>query len=446
MASTGLLTGVNPYRGGNIAVDIVSKPVNLVLQMKQKEDAKKEALNKYFMDYEKTINPAGMRSQDQNAFLKHLGEAKQFYLQNSDKILNPAKYGSDAQTEYMMRLRNAQSIIDQSKQQAADEKADIAHWRQAQTQGMLTPDGYMDALERSHLSLDNPNYQKLDPYKWNFTKPHDEAGFVKNVWGNIKLPTREIEERLSDGRVRYRKEEYLTPEIAQSAVLGALNEYKTHAGTKTNFDNLMKDPAIFEAAQNAFGNQFKYKDPSNPKKMITPKIETPEQFVAGYALLKKPTGEVSTSRADYPWLTKFNKTQGAINARADKDLEAMGDPVDNYINDAKTGKTFSGAEGENIEMVNFPETILKELGRNKRPAVLGRGIGDGKIYNIVYQKDRKGNVTDLIDWTQTQEVPDSQVRAAVVKHALPSGAKVNLINKREKAGGNSEFVNYRKFN
>ena len=66
MAATGLL-GINPYyKGTNIDV---SKPVNLAIQLEQKERAKQEALDKYLMDYEKTLNPNGMRQQDQNAFL-----------------------------------------------------------------------------------------------------------------------------------------------------------------------------------------------------------------------------------------------------------------------------------------------------------------------------------------------------------------------------------------
>ena len=71
MAATGLL-GVNPYYKGT-ELD-VSKPVNLAIQLHQKEEAKKEALDKYFMDYEKSLNPAGMRTQDQDVFLKKYNE------------------------------------------------------------------------------------------------------------------------------------------------------------------------------------------------------------------------------------------------------------------------------------------------------------------------------------------------------------------------------------
>ena len=183
MAATGLL-GINPYQKG-VAVDISSKPINLAMQLHQHEEAKKEALDKYFMDYEKTINPAGMRGQDQDYFLNKLGEAKQYYLQNRDKILNPAKYGADAQSEYMSKLKGAQSAISESKQEAANEKIDREHWYDAQQKGLDTPDGYLDAVAKSHLSLNDKNHQSLDPYKWNFTKPFDENAFTKTITAGL---------------------------------------------------------------------------------------------------------------------------------------------------------------------------------------------------------------------------------------------------------------------
>jgi hypothetical protein len=111
-------------------------------------------------------------------------------------------------------------------------------------------------------------------------------------------------------------------------------------------------------------------------------------------------------------------------------------------------------EGENIEVMNLPDYILKDLGKDKKPARIGRGIGDGKFYNIVYQKeiDKKtgketGNYTDLIDWAKTEPIPESQIRASIVSRALPSKAKVNLVGGTgSKAGGKTNLVKVRKFN
>ena len=164
----------------------------------------------------------------------------------------------------------------------------------------------------------------------------------------------------------------------------------------------------------------------NFRKRFNKDISSGSDLAVGYALTQKPGGLVKSEAADYDWETKFNKTQAAINARAADD-EGYVDPVDQYLSDARSGKTFAGTVGENIELMNLPETILRDLGKNKKLATVGRGLGDGEYYNIIYQKDNKGNNTDLIDWGKTEKIPPSQIRASTVSRALPSNAKVKLI-------------------
>jgi hypothetical protein len=313
MAATGLL-GINPYQKG-VAIDISSKPVNLAMQLEQKEAAKREALDKYFMDYEKTLNTNGMRPIDQNLFLGKLGEAKQYYLQNRDKILNPAKYGAEFQSNYNSQLRDAQSIIGESKAQLANDKVVAEHIYQATQNGKTIHDGVLPMIEASHLSIRDPRFRQVDPYALQFDKPHDENVFNKNVWGNLTLPTREVPKTLPNGKVSYTKESYLTTPVINTAVTNALNEYTTNPGTAKHFNELSKNPAIFNSVNDVFGETFKYTDPKT-KKEVKPSIQNMDQFVAGYALLKKPTGEISTSKAEYPWLTKFNMQQNRADSRA----------------------------------------------------------------------------------------------------------------------------------
>jgi hypothetical protein len=182
MAATGLL-GINPYQKG-VAIDIASKPINLAIQLEQKERAKQEALDKYLMDYEKTLNPNGMRQQDQNAFLSKLGEAKQYYLQNREKILNPAKYGAEYQSTYNAGLRNAQSLIGQSKQAAAQDKITAQHF--IAQKDLNAPDGYADALAASHLPIDQ-GYRPLDITQFKFYKSYNPMEYANKVYSKIPL-------------------------------------------------------------------------------------------------------------------------------------------------------------------------------------------------------------------------------------------------------------------
>jgi hypothetical protein len=182
MAATGLL-GVNPYFKG-VKID-TSKPVNLAIQLEQKERAKQEALDKYFMDYEKTINPAGMRKQDGNVFLQKFAENKAFYLQNRDKILNPAKYGYEAQSQFMANNKGLLSLIDQSKQAGANDKVAQRHF--IAQKGLNAPEGYMTDLELSHLPITDPNYKPLDITRYKFYETLDPIKYANKIYSKIPL-------------------------------------------------------------------------------------------------------------------------------------------------------------------------------------------------------------------------------------------------------------------
>jgi hypothetical protein len=102
MAATGLL-GVNPYYKG-VEID-VSKPVNLAIQIEQKNQAKREAIDKYFMDYEKSLNSAGMRQQDQDVFLRKLQENKEYYLKNKDRYKKYYEDNKEYFKEYLLNFK-----------------------------------------------------------------------------------------------------------------------------------------------------------------------------------------------------------------------------------------------------------------------------------------------------------------------------------------------------
>lgn len=444
MASTGLL-GVNPYRGGNVAIDFTSKPTQLAINLKLKEQAKAEAVDKYFKDWEKSINPAGLSKAEVDIFAKKLKEVQEFGIKNKQAITNPSKYGYDAQSTLMAGFKDLQGYIEQGKQATAERKAFKDYINQAIKSGKRVSDSYLDVMNNAMLPV-GAGYTPPDMMQVDIYDPHDEKKFTTNVWGGIKLPTKEVFEKeiinnKPTGKVIKKTYETLDDNTVKNAMLGAINEYKSNKGTKEHFDELFKDKDFTSQINENFRKKFN-KD-----------ISSGSDLAVGYALTQKPGGLIKTEAAEYDWETKFNKTQAAIDARA-KDDEGYIDPVDTYLSQARSGKTFAGAEGENIEVMNLPETILKDLGKNKRLAVVGRGLGDGEYYNIVFQKeiDKKtgkvtGKNTDRIDWTKTEKIPTTQIRASTVSRALPSNAKVALIRGSGKPKSNpkgSSGINWNK--
>jgi len=101
VAATGLL-GFNPY-GKAQALDFSSKPTQLAIQLQQKEQAKAEAYEKYFMDYEKSLNPAGLAQGESREFLnKYNRNSKYLITDNLDK--DDVKYFFKMKNTYLKLL------------------------------------------------------------------------------------------------------------------------------------------------------------------------------------------------------------------------------------------------------------------------------------------------------------------------------------------------------
>jgi hypothetical protein len=239
MAATGLLNS-NPY-GKAVALDFSTKATNAGIQLIQKEQAKKESLDKYFKDYEKSINSAGMRQQDQNVFLEKMNDAKLYYLQNQDRILMSSKYGAQYQSEYMGKLKEAQTLINESKKEAEYAKVDADHFYQATTQGLDIPDGYFDARKLADLPLGSPSRKSLNPYDWNFTKPFKPDEFFQDITRGITPDiTKSIGKADGKGHIQTAKLYEYSPDSLSVIERRATMQYGLNAGVTNKINKLIK--------------------------------------------------------------------------------------------------------------------------------------------------------------------------------------------------------------
>lgn len=456
MASTGLL-GFNPY-GKGVAIDISSKPTSLAIQLRQRDLAKIDALDKYFMDYEKSINPAGLRKIDGDVFLQKLSNNKSFYLQNRDKILNPAKYGYDAQSQYMSNFKDMVNLIDQSKQAAASEKVVNDRIYDAVQQGKTLHDGILPLLEKQRLSVLDPNYAQFDSNQLQFDKPYNEKEFTTNVLGGLKFPEKEtfIPEMVNGKPTKLKSkqtESYLTDSILRNIESGALNEYISSPGAQKHFNDLMKNPKIVNAVTDKYKEIYK-KD-----------LKTPEDFVIGYALLQAPVGIIKTEAPDevMTWSEKNAITNAQANARTAK-LAASADgfgSVAAVIQNA-IGKPF--ADNNVITRLNFSPSISDEFMETKivpKDAVeyakslkgapydsktikIPYGIGldpkTGNIFIAPQKVNKNGDPIDRYDWGKATSGTED-ISSAIINKFQGSKYKLGALQgSRPKVKG-SKFVN-----
>ena len=356
--ATGLLN-INPYYKG-VNLDFTSRPTQLAIQLQQKEQAKAEALEKYFMDYEKSVNPKGLGRGEAEIFNKKYNAAREYWIKNKEAILHPTKYGLDAQSTYLA-------------------------------------DNYFDVLNNAMLPVE-AGYVAPDLSQIRIYDPHNEKQFTANVWGGVDLPKREVfvDEVINNkktGRVIKQTYQDINDDVVKNAALGAVNEYRNKLGTQEYFDKLLEDKSYTSQINNVFKNRFK-RD-----------IQTGEDLAIGYALTQKPGGLIKTEAPEYSWLSKFNMQQGAINARADKykGVVEEGNLLDLIpdINLASGGKVSGGVAFDQngaplngeiyLEKENLPTEWFSVIGNPKGVKGFNVKFVDGNPEKI--SNPKVGNIT-----------------------------------------------------
>ena len=409
MAATGLV-GINPYQKG-IALDFSSKPTQLAIQLEQREQAKREALDKYLMDYEKSINSAGMRKAESDIFLKKLSDNKAFYIQNRDKILNPAKYGYDAQSQYMSNFKDMTNLIDQSKQAAANDKITTQHF--IAQKNLNAPDGYTEAVEASHLPITDPRYRPLDVTQFKFWKSHDPFEFGKELKTLNTIPGKP--ELMKEGNYQYQR----TPMEADINNLKSFSYNKLgDVGYVKMLQNLSNEEVV--ELRNVYRQRMN---------AILPKGDAKELSLA-YTLTNLPKDYTQTNLVEQPSFARgqqdalirgrggrggvgsvvqmenlFDKTGGGgipvkignsgYEIVAGKVLDKNGNPA------TVNFKDFSG-ENFQPELYSVLEKYGIDLRRKSKYNVVAK---DGQILSI---KDAKGNVIDRKTMMNAQKKFDTE--------------------------------------
>jgi hypothetical protein len=430
VAATGLL-GINPYYKGT-EID-VSKPVNLAIQLHQKEEAKKEALDKYFMDYEKSLNPAGMRQQDQDVFLRKLQENKAYYLKNRDRILNPAKYGAEAQSEYMSRFKGILSDIDRSKQLAANGKVIATAMMDARKNNRTIPKEVADAIYNNELSMGDVKHQAFDPVNFDAYDKHDPFKYQQGIYSRIK-PSESLPIRHEDKNTHE-----VFYETKNDIDKNSFGEIQSVVASELQKDRGLVDTAKEIARDDNKLNQLAkvYQDFSG-KKMDRNSLN---DIATAYTIAIKPAAQIkyTTPKEDAEFRRLQSMSDAKEMARYRKEIgadEDGADSVDEYLTNANSSVTFGGQEGKDVVRLTLPSKVTDDFKVGKRDIpVIGRGLTGGTFYNIKFQDPKlTGGETNVIDWGKTQPIPEDQMRAAVVKHVFPSGTKVKLIRKKTKPG------------
>jgi hypothetical protein len=335
MASTGLLTGINPYKSGNVAVDFSSKPTQYAIQEIQHQQAKAEATDKYFMYWEKSINPAGLAKGELDVFANKLRAAKEYGIKNKEQINNPSKYGYDAQSTLTALFKDAQNYIEEGKQATASRKAFKSYLDSARKSGKHIKNDFEvlgNAMKTVGYGYVEPDSSMVDIFD-----PFDAEKFREKTWKGIDLPgdiiteKQTIGEKKDDkgniidigkqtGMERGIKIESITPEVAKNYDTRTKSYFREDKGTQEQYDKLFEDKDYVK--------QF------NPiyEKLIGKKIESAAELLSAEGLATKQPKREVMSQWDYPKTWYQDKA-----TREQKDMVLWKQNID----DARTRNDYS---------------------------------------------------------------------------------------------------------
>src|SRR5574343_91751 len=238
----------NPYGGGAVVFD--STPyVDFYVKQQLQEKAKDEALDKYFMDWDRSINPAGMRNVDTQDFLNLINENKGYYFKNKAAIKNPALDNGTAYNEWFARNKEAMGLVSRSKDLAGKEELINKSIIQAKQKGLPITERVVQDLDLFRRPLKSQDWRDFNPDNLDFQpKPFDPVRFTKDIFGGISFSERQQgkDQKLPETKqIKRVFETYISDDALPAIQTRAAAAYKSSPSVKEFVDGYMQDPIKF---------------------------------------------------------------------------------------------------------------------------------------------------------------------------------------------------------
>lgn len=265
------------YSGGSVVFN--SQPATqFYLQSEAKKRAKDEALDNYYRDFNKSLNPAGMRNQDIEGWMNKVNDWRGFYQQNKDAIKNPRLDNGKAQSEYMARYQDALSDTQRSKNAGEISKGYVMPVITNPDKRSRLTDISLGTIASHDASIYDPNHKELDPTKLDFdAKPFgldEQKKLSSYLTQGVKMD--EIVEKITkDPKTQSKTISYeykLNPEALKTVGARAANTYKSDDRFQAHIDQLAENPDIFNQLNEVF------------KGVYGKDIVSNEDFAAAYGL------------------------------------------------------------------------------------------------------------------------------------------------------------------
>ena len=322
------------YMGG--ATIFNSQPATqFYLQSMAKKRAKDEALDNYYRDFNKSLNPAGMRNQDIEGWMGKVNEWRGFYQQNKEAIKNPRLDNGKAQSQYMSMYQENLSDTQRSKNAGEISKGYVLPVITNPDKRSRLTDLSLGTIASHDASIYDPNHKELDPTKLDFdAKQFDlnaKKKFTSYITQGVKMDEM-VEKTVTDPKTNSKTTTYeykLNPAALRTIAERAAATYDSDDMLQQHIHDIKDNPELFEQLNQTF------------KDVYGKDIVSERDFAAAYGL-----NEVQKER-EVQKQTSYNRFLGQSSGRSSNPANNFNFGV-SFTNALRTGNKNAATELKNL--------------------------------------------------------------------------------------------------
>lgn len=193
MATRNIPAPSNPYASGAVVFD--STPyTEYYIREQQKEDAKNEALDRYYQEEMSKVSPAGMRSEDLPVFNQKFNELKSLWVKDKEAIKNPSKYGFDKAQQYNQLKADLMSLPIESKEEKEKDATVLRLLADPNKRDLVDIPTLNEVMRIQKMPIRTEGRKSVDlanlPFLAKEMTPQEKSAYVKSV---LSLAGKDVE-------------------------------------------------------------------------------------------------------------------------------------------------------------------------------------------------------------------------------------------------------------
>lgn len=457
--------GGNPYRRAKLNLDLGGAATKVLIDQATKNEARGEAMDKYFKDWEKQINPVGLGDKELIVFRDMLNDAQEYGIKNKENIRKPSRDGYEANSTLTSKYKNMQTYIDGAKQKTAKVKAFKDEIDRYRASGKRISANVLDVINDADQAYGTAAYKEPSFANVKVFDPYNPKKFFDNSLHKVQLEEKDESQPIIDNGKNTGFDLKTTKIIAPIQALQKIgnngyDDFANDYGVQDHFEELFKDKTLVDKLNPLFGEVYARQD-ANTGQMINPKIQSAADLARAVAIgnqeretIKKTENVMNDEGKFKDWYRKYkiSSADTKANTSALLKLVAMQGSQKVY-NNALTSYITTDVIGpnKNLNRLNLPvtytnpykgskdipKTIADEALMNQNlpyetkkielTPIFGRDPSNGTIiYAYPKTKSNGAIIPGEYDWEKA--VPVTEVLSSkIVDDAVGSQRSVDII-------------------